>query len=140
VRMADAGETGLVNAYPRAVRPGGNARAVEAMARAFIVGDARWRGLGTISGSGLGVHPDQRLHDARHRFPFAEETIAVPEDAPGCLCSRVMIGLAEPENCSLFGAACTPETPHGPCMVSAEGTCRSRHLYPAAGSCEGVRP
>jgi hydrogenase expression/formation protein HypD len=133
VRMAGAGETCLVNAYPRAVRPGGNARAVEAMARAFIVGDARWRGLGTISGSGLGVHPDRRRHDARHRFPFAEGTIAVPDDAPGCLCSRVMIGLAEPENCSHFGAACTPEAPHGPCMVSAEGTCRSRHLYSDAG-------
>lgn len=133
VRMADAGENGLVNAYPRAVRPGGNARALDAMARAFVVEDARWRGLGTIPGTGLGVHADLRHHDARHRFPIAGEMIEAPDDAPGCLCSRVMIGLAEPEDCSLFGAACTPETPHGPCMVSAEGTCRSHYLYPAAG-------
>jgi hydrogenase expression/formation protein HypD len=137
VHMADAGEDGLVNAYPRAVRPAGNPRAVAAMARAFTVEDARWRGLGTIEGSGLAIHPDRRRHDARHRFALAEDAVAAPDDAPSCLCSRVMIGLAEPEDCSLFGTACTPETPHGPCMVSAEGTCRSHHLYPAAGPEEG---
>ena len=71
VRMANAGEAGLVNAYPRAVRPGGNSRAVEAMARAFTVGDARWRGLGTIPGTGLDVHPERQRHDARHRFALA---------------------------------------------------------------------
>ena len=108
---------GSANAYPRAVRPGGNARAVEAMARAFTLVDARWRGLGTIPASGMAVHPQLALHDARRRFPLAAETTAQPDDAPGCLCSRVMIGLAEPEDCSLFGAVCTPETPRGPCMV-----------------------
>ena len=137
VEMADAGRDGLCNAYPRAVRPGGNPRAVEAMTRAFTPVDARWRGLGTIAQSGMAVHPDLTRHDARSRFPLAAETTVTPDDAPGCLCSRVMIGLAEPEDCSLFGAVCTPEAPHGPCMVSAEGTCRSRHLYPAA---ESLRP
>jgi hydrogenase expression/formation protein HypD len=133
VDMADTGRDGLVNAYPRAVQPAGNARAVEAMARAFIPSDARWRGLGTIAGSGLAIHPDLERHDACRRFALAGETITDPDDAPGCRCSRVMIGLTVPEECPLFGAACTPETPRGPCMVSAEGTCRSHHLYPAAG-------
>lgn len=130
VEMADAGLDGLCNTYPRAVRPGGNARAVEAMTRAFLPVDARWRGLGTIPRSGMAVHPDLSRHDAYRRFPLPADTTAQPDDAPGCLCSRVMIGLANPEDCSLFGAVCTPESPHGPCMVSAEGTCRSRHLYP----------
>jgi hydrogenase expression/formation protein HypD len=133
VEMADAGRDGLVNAYPRAVRPGGNARALEAMDRAFIPVDARWRGLGTIAGSGMAVHPSLGRHDARRRFTLATGSAAEPDDAPGCLCSRIMIGLADPEDCPLFGTTCTPEAPHGPCMVSAEGTCRSRHLYPAAG-------
>jgi hydrogenase expression/formation protein HypD len=130
--MAHSGRAGLRNAYPRAVRPGGNARAVEAMTRAFTPVDARWRGLGTIAASGMAIHPALARHDARRRFPSAAETTVEPDDAPGCACSRVMIGLAEPENCSLFGTVCTPETPHGPCMVSAEGTCRSHHLYPTA--------
>jgi hydrogenase expression/formation protein HypD len=137
VEMADSGRDGLCNAYPRAVRPGGNARAVEAMTRAFSPVDARWRGLGTIPQSGMAVHPDLARHDARRRFPLAAENTPIPDDAPGCLCSRVMIGLAEPEVCSLFGTVCTPETPHGPCMVSAEGTCRSHHLYPTA---ESLKP
>ena len=29
-----------------------------------------------------------------------------------------------PDQCALFGRACTPRTPVGPCMVSDEGACR----------------
>ena len=137
VEMADTGRDGLVNAYPRAVRPGGNARALEAMNRAFVSVDARWRGLGVIPGSGMAIHPSLARHDARRRFPVAVGDTPEPDDAPGCLCSRIMIGLAEPENCPLFGTVCTPDAPRGPCMVSAEGTCRSRYLYPAAGMTGG---
>ncbi len=135
--MADSGQAGFANAYPRAVRPGGNARAREAMAQAFTPADARWRGLGTIADSGLAIHPNLARHDARRRFSVPEGAAGEPDDAPGCICSRVMIGLAEPEDCPLFGTVCTDETPHGPCMVSAEGTCRSHALYPPTRAPEG---
>ena len=48
---------------------------------------------------------------------------------PGCRCGEVMVGRIEPEECALFAEACTPADPRGPCMVSAEGTCRSRYLF-----------
>jgi hydrogenase expression/formation protein HypD len=34
-----------------------------------------------------------------------------------------------PPECPIFGSACTPESPVGPCMVSAEGTCAGWYQY-----------
>jgi hydrogenase expression/formation protein HypD len=41
----------------------------------------------------------------------------------------VPAGIASPHDCALFGGACTPDTPVGACMVSAEGTCKIWQLY-----------
>jgi hydrogenase expression/formation protein HypD len=35
-----------------------------------------------------------------------------------------MAGISTPRDCRLYGKPCTPATPIGACMVSAEGTCR----------------
>jgi hydrogenase expression/formation protein HypD len=43
---------------------------------------------------------------------------------PGCDCARVVLGRIYPDQCVLYGRACTPRTPIGPCMVSDEGACR----------------
>ena len=43
---------------------------------------------------------------------------------PGCDCANVVLGKKYPNECKLYGAACTPRTPIGPCMVSDEGACR----------------
>jgi hydrogenase expression/formation protein HypD len=43
---------------------------------------------------------------------------------PGCDCARVVMGRLQPVECRLYGKACTPRTPIGPCMVSDEGACR----------------
>ncbi|MEJ1975494.1 MAG: hypothetical protein WDN49_04825 [Acetobacteraceae bacterium] len=40
---------------------------------------------------------------------------------PGCDCARVVMGRLSPLQCRLYGRACTPRTPVGPCMVSDEG-------------------
>ena len=37
---------------------------------------------------------------------------------------RVVLGKIYPNQCVLFGKACTPRNPVGPCMVSDEGACR----------------
>ena len=48
----------------------------------------------------------------------------VGEMPPGCGCADVVMGRSSPVECRLYGRACTPRTPVGPCMVSDEGACR----------------
>ena len=121
-----AGTPGLVNDYPRAVRPGGNPAALAAMQQVFALRDDDWRGLGRIPASGLAVRPAYAAFDAAVRFGFA------PKPAPrqgGCRCGEVLRGLLEPQRCPLFGAVCTPADPVGPCMVSGEGSCAAAYKY-----------
>jgi hydrogenase expression/formation protein HypD len=40
------------------------------------------------------------------------------------------MGRVSPLDCRLYGHACTPRTPVGPCMVSDEGAC---HIWWTAG-------
>jgi hydrogenase expression/formation protein HypD len=42
----------------------------------------------------------------------------------GCSCAQVVLGKIYPNACPLYGKACTPRNPVGPCMVSDEGACR----------------
>jgi hydrogenase expression/formation protein HypD len=43
--------------------------------------------------------------------------------ARGCRCSDVITGRINPNECPMFGNACTPVNPKGACMVSSEGAC-----------------
>ncbi|MDP2949872.1 MAG: hydrogenase formation protein HypD [Chloroflexota bacterium] len=121
-----AGRAEVEIQYSRGVRPEGNPLARELMYRVFETSDADWRGLGCIPGSGL------KLRAEYQRFN-AEQVFAI--DAPptrehkGCLCGDVLRGVKKPPECPLFGKACTPEKPVGPCMVSAEGTCAGWYQY-----------
>ena len=131
VRLAASGRGETYNAYPRAVRDDGNPAAQAAIARAFRPVAARWRGLGSIPDSGLALQPGLEHLDAAVRFGVCPDP-DLPDDLPGCRCGDVMLGRIEPGECGLFNGACTPDTPRGPCMVSVEGTCRSRFLFPEA--------
>jgi hydrogenase expression/formation protein HypD len=126
--LAVHGQVEVSNAYGRAVRPAGNARAIEATNTVFEPTDAPWRGLGVIPNSGLSLRAPYRHYDALDRFELALDT-DLPESLPGCECGRVMVGLVEPEDCPLFDKTCTPASPRGGCMVSVEGTCHSRFIY-----------
>jgi len=110
----------LCNNYPEAVRPGGNRTALQWIDRYFEASDSRWRGLGAVAGGGW------RLRDAWSRFDaalrFALPAISVPEPA-NCRCGMVLTGKLAPEECPLFGSACTPDDPVGACMASGEGAC-----------------
>jgi len=121
-----SGRNLVENAYGRVVRPRGNLRAQEVMAQTFEPCDAVWRGLGSIPGSGLRVRALLEHFDALKRFDLTVPEAREPE---GCLCGEILCGRAEPEDCPLFGRACTPENPVGACMVSSEGTCAARHRY-----------
>jgi hydrogenase expression/formation protein HypD len=116
----------LDNCYPELVRPGGNPTARSHLTQAFEVTDANWRGIGVIPRSGLAVREAHAAHDARRRFPSYEDPARrrAGQMPPGCDCARVVLGRIYPPECRLYGEACTPRHPVGPCMVSDEGACR----------------
>jgi hydrogenase expression/formation protein HypD len=116
----------LDNCYPEVVKPGGNTSAKRYLYDVTDVVDANWRGVGTISHSGFALQDQYAAHNARLLFPAYNETARkrAGQMPPGCDCARVVLGKLYPNECRLYGAACTPRTPIGPCMVSDEGACR----------------
>lgn len=116
----------LDNCYPEVVRPGGNLEARRQLKQVMNVVDANWRGIGVIPNSGFALREEYAAHDARNRFrSYADESRKrVGEMPPGCDCAKVVLGKIYPNQCRLYGAACTPRKPIGPCMVSDEGACR----------------
>jgi hydrogenase expression/formation protein HypD len=117
----------LDNCYPELVRPGGNPTARRQLAEVMHVVDAPWRGIGTIPRSGFALRPAHREHDAELRFASRVDDSPrkrAGQMPPGCDCARVVLGKIYPDQCYLYGRACTPRTPIGPCMVSDEGACR----------------
>lgn len=126
LRQAASGEAHVLNAYTRAVTPGGNPRALAAIDRLLAPGSEPWRGLGRVPGGSLVLRPEFRDLDAAAAFGLDP---VVDRDPPGCRCADVIRGRVEPRGCGLFGTACTPDRPVGPCMVSAEGACAAHLRY-----------
>jgi hydrogenase expression/formation protein HypD len=126
VTMVEEDCPGIDNTYARSVKPKGNPSAQQAMASVFAVGDAEWRGFGTIPQSGL------RVREAYARFDAARVLsvdVQPAREPPGCRCGEVLRGVLSAPECSLFGTTCAPRHPIGPCMVSAEGACAAHFRY-----------
>ncbi len=126
LRQLIDGKQFLDNCYPELVRPGGNPSAKQHLNASMQVVDANWRGIGTIPASGFKLREAFAEADARLRFPEYEEPARrrAGEMPPGCDCAQVVLGRKYPNQCRLYGSACTPRNPVGPCMVSDEGACR----------------
>ena len=126
LRQTVEGRCFLDNCYPEVVRPGGNRTARAQLELAFEVTDANWRGVGSIPASGYAVREEYAQHDARRHFTsYADDARKrAGEMPPGCDCANVVLGKLYPNQCRLYGLACTPRKPVGPCMVSDEGACR----------------
>ena len=120
------GRAAVVNAYVRAVDRDGNPRARALLEQCFCPADALWRGIGRIPQSGLALREAFADFDAMRRLG-----LSLPEvpPLPGCRCGQVLKGRISPPQCPLFGRACTPATPVGPCMVSTEGSCAAYFKY-----------
>lgn len=116
----------LDNCYPTVVKPGGNKAAQRQLVQVMDIVNARWRGVGEIPSSGFAIRDAYAAHDARKQFPIDadESRKRAGEMPPGCDCARVVLGKIYPNECRLYGVACTPRKPIGPCMVSDEGACR----------------
>ena len=112
--------------YRRVVKKEGNLVAQATLDRVFQATEARWRGLGSIPGTGLKLRSTYEEMDARKKFGVREI-----EDVPikGCACGEVLTGKITPHDCALFGKGCTPLRPIGPCMVSQEGACAAYYRY-----------
>ena len=116
----------LENEYTRAVSQSGNLLAQKIMKQCFEPRFDIWRGLGGIEASGLGLRGELQEYDAERRFDIHYGSAEPPT---ACRCGEVITGRLSPELCPMFGKACTPEDPVGPCMVSSEGACAAAWKY-----------
>jgi hydrogenase expression/formation protein HypD len=126
--MRISGRRGIVNAYSRVVKVEGNPKAVALINKYLEPCSEAWRGLGRPPGCSLKLRAEYASIDAERRYdlPGLDE-----RSSPGCQCGEVLKGKITPMECRLFGTACTPENPAGPCMVSSEGSCAAFFRYRA---------
>jgi hydrogenase expression/formation protein HypD len=122
LRQLKGGVAKLENEYGRAVKWNGNEKALKLMGSVFDVVDGGWRGLGRLPSSAFALKDEFEKWDACEKHDVKVESGR--DLLPGCQCHLVMIGKIKPYECPLFMCTCTPESPKGACMVSAEGTCR----------------
>lgn len=118
VRQLERGEGHVKNLYKNAVKDDGNLKAQQVIAECFEPGQAVWRGLGSIPGSGLYLRDEYSVYDGGSKG--LDKDLELPE---GCQCASVITGRKNPDECPMFGTGCDPVHPFGPCMVSAEGAC-----------------
>ncbi len=126
VTQLEEGRYEVENQYARAVRREGNRPAQQLVAKVFRVVPRKWRGIGEIAQSGLGLMPEFAEFDAETRFGVSGYT--APED-PECISGLVMQGARKPEDCAAYGKRCTPDHPLGAPMVSSEGACAAYYRY-----------
>ena len=126
VAQIENGESKVEIAYRRGVRPEGNQQALRLMEQVFEPCPAEWRGIGEIPNSGLKLRKEYQYFDAELSFDIDP---GLSYEPVGCICGEILRGVKAPLDCRLFGNACTPQYPVGPCMVSSEGACSAYYLY-----------
>lgn len=115
----------LDNCYPQVVQENGNLTAQHFLKSTMEITDSNWRGIGVIPESGFSLRTEYAEHDARLQFKdYSDDSRRrIGEMPAGCDCAKVVLGKIYPDQCRLYGDACKPESPLGPCMVSDEGAC-----------------
>ncbi len=126
VQQLESGRAEVENQYARSVRREGNQPAQDLIRKVFKVVHRKWRGLGEIPQSGLGLRDDYAALDAEKRFGLVEHHVEEPAE---CVAGLVLQGLKKPPECPAFGTRCTPEHPLGATMVSSEGACAAYYRY-----------
>ncbi|KYF52911.1 hydrogenase formation protein HupD [Sorangium cellulosum] len=150
VRQLEEGRAEVENQYARSVREAGNEAAQRMIREVFEVVPRTWRGIGPIARSGLGLRAPYADHDAERRWApsggpeprmvdprmvdpgsgcRAPPGDAEPRMLDTCKSGLVLQGIIKPPDCPAFGTRCTPETPLGATMVSAEGACAAYYRY-----------
>lgn len=126
VRQLEEGRHEVENQYARTVRPHGNESAQRLIEKVFRVIERKWRGIGTIPHSGLGLREEYSDFDAAVRFDLVDISA---DECTECISGLILQGLKKPTDCPAFGIRCTPDNPLGATMVSSEGACAAYHRY-----------
>ena len=126
VHQLERGKAEVENQYSRSVRKEGNLTAQKLIREIFRVVSRKWRGIGEIPQSGLGLQEKYAGFDAETRFGVADFTAA---ESAECMSGLILQGIRKPHECSEFGVRCTPEHPLGATMVSSEGACAAYYQY-----------
>jgi len=126
VTQLEAGRADVENQYRRCVCKEGNVAAQGIMHEVFEVVPRKWRGIGEIPQSGLGLKGPYAAFDAEKRFGVADSTVM---ESSECISGQILQGIKRPHECPAFGTRCTPETPLGATMVSSEGACAAYYRY-----------
>jgi len=126
VEQLESGRAEVENQYARAVNREGNRPAMDLVGQVFQVVPRKWRGIGEIPHSGLGLADAYAVFDAEQKFGVSD---VIAEESPDCISGLILQGVKKPNECSAFGARCTPEHPLGATMVSNEGACAAYYRY-----------
>jgi hydrogenase expression/formation protein HypD len=126
IEQLESGQHDVANQYARAVKRDGNRSARRIIDEVFEVVDRPWRGIGMIPRSGLALRPTFAAYDAERKFGLFGKSAEEPAE---CRAGEVLCGKIKPNECDVFGTACTPEHPLGAPMVSSEGACAAYHRY-----------
>ncbi|MDD5921659.1 MAG: hydrogenase formation protein HypD [Eubacteriales bacterium] len=126
LKKMEDGKPFFVNCYPRVVTEEGSPSGRAIINSVMEPIDSEWRGIGVIPKSGLKLRDRYEAFDARKKYSIPN--IQGHAD-PRCRCGEVLKGECTPNQCPVFGRACTPEHPVGACMVSNEGACAAWFRY-----------
>lgn len=137
VRQLESGRAEVENQYERSVRCEGNPEAQKILREVFQVVPRKWRGVGEIPASGLGLAEAYAAYDAEQRFGVAHMRVDEPSE---CQSGLVLQGKLRPNQCPAFGEKCTPEHPLGATMVSSEGACAAYYRYRPLAAATPARP
>ena len=126
IRQLEEGRAEVENQYARSVHREGNLSAQKLISEVFRVVPRKWRGVGEIPQSGLGLQEEYAAFDAETRFGITDHTADEPAE---CMSGLILQGIKKPFECPAFGERCTPEHPLGATMVSSEGACAAYYHY-----------
>ena len=126
LRHLERGTAIVENQYSRVLDRDGNVPARKLVNSVFEVSDRKWRGVGWIPKSGYKLRWEYGEHDAERLFEVKE--IDTKEPAI-CMSGQILKGIKKPHDCPAFATLCTPLTPLGATMVSAEGACAAYYTY-----------
>jgi hydrogenase expression/formation protein HypD len=126
VRQLESGKAEVENQYARTVATAGNRAAQALVKEVFTVTDRKWRGIGMIPKSGYRIAEEYADYDAERHFDVAAIKTCESEI---CISGEILRGLKKPGDCRAFGRSCTPQSPLGATMVSAEGACAAYFQY-----------
>jgi hydrogenase expression/formation protein HypD len=126
VQQLESSRAEVENQYARAVCRAGNLPAQDLIKKVFRVVPRKWRGIGEIPQSGLGLSEAYAAFDAAKKFKLTDHRVEEPAE---CIAGLILQGLKKPHECAAFGTRCTPEHPFGATMVSSEGACAAYYRY-----------